>query len=335
MGRWFGFRPGYRDLVRLYIARQARSSAAKTVDLYEAFESIAATSALPDPARRYTPNGRRRPRSTPAQIPPLVAQHLPWLDRRPGTRCSTRILEEQSEQPFTPTGYPNRTDRTSRRTFELGARRHSGIRPSAMVLPAGRRRARVRGVRRSCLRADANRASSKTEYLPLYRGTSRPPQDIRFLSTTRQRATGSKSSSSSCRNPNDRRPSRAPGYWTPPMVSRDLSAGRHTFGETTDKNTAPSLLCSSKARQRTSASTRYSVTQMRSYPACTSPAKGHPTYDLTDIRVVPPAPSGPSSPSAFSVYVPEQHFEATDARSASSACPRHQASNEAPTIDAP
>ena len=33
-GRWFGFRPGYQDLVRLYIRRD------HTVDLYEAFEAL-------------------------------------------------------------------------------------------------------------------------------------------------------------------------------------------------------------------------------------------------------------------------------------------------------
>ena len=33
-GRWFGFRPGYHDLVRLYIRRD------HNVDLYEAFEAL-------------------------------------------------------------------------------------------------------------------------------------------------------------------------------------------------------------------------------------------------------------------------------------------------------
>ena len=33
-GRWFGFRPGYQDLVRLYIRRDPQ------VDLYEAFEAL-------------------------------------------------------------------------------------------------------------------------------------------------------------------------------------------------------------------------------------------------------------------------------------------------------
>jgi hypothetical protein len=40
MGRWFGFRHGYRDLVRLYIARDAKFSATQRVDLYKAFEGV-------------------------------------------------------------------------------------------------------------------------------------------------------------------------------------------------------------------------------------------------------------------------------------------------------
>ncbi len=40
MGRWFGFRPGYRDLVRLYIGREERLTRTRTVDLYQAFEAV-------------------------------------------------------------------------------------------------------------------------------------------------------------------------------------------------------------------------------------------------------------------------------------------------------
>src|SRR5690606_2419189 len=40
MGRWFGYRHGYRDLVRLFIARNAVGPRRKTFDLYEAFQAI-------------------------------------------------------------------------------------------------------------------------------------------------------------------------------------------------------------------------------------------------------------------------------------------------------
>src|ERR1019366_6737934 len=39
MGRWFGFRKGYRDLVRVYIGR-AEPAGRGDVDLYEAFEGV-------------------------------------------------------------------------------------------------------------------------------------------------------------------------------------------------------------------------------------------------------------------------------------------------------
>ena len=79
-GRWFGFRPGYQDLVRLYIRRD------NMVDLYEAFEALLMDEeAFRDELRQYEgfdENGM--PLVEPRQIPPLVSQHLPWL--RPTAR---------------------------------------------------------------------------------------------------------------------------------------------------------------------------------------------------------------------------------------------------------
>lgn len=74
-GRWFGFRPGYQDLVRLYIRRDGN------VDLYEAFEALL----MDEEAFRkeltqyegFDEDGM--PLLEPRQIPPLVSQHLPWL----------------------------------------------------------------------------------------------------------------------------------------------------------------------------------------------------------------------------------------------------------------
>jgi len=74
-GRWFGFRPGYQDLVRLYIRRDAKA------DLYEAFEALLMDEeAFRVELRQYAgfdENGM--PILEPRQIPPLVSQHLPWL----------------------------------------------------------------------------------------------------------------------------------------------------------------------------------------------------------------------------------------------------------------
>ncbi len=74
-GRWFGFREGYRDLVRLYIRRDAR------VDLYEAFEALLLDEeAFRDELAKYAGlDEDGKPIVEPRQIPPLVSQHLPWL----------------------------------------------------------------------------------------------------------------------------------------------------------------------------------------------------------------------------------------------------------------
>ncbi|WP_166844725.1 Z1 domain-containing protein [Isoptericola sp. BMS4] len=82
MGRWFGYRPGYHDLVRLYIGRyvpgQRKST---TVDLYRAFEAIVKDEEdFRDQLRQY--QGARddgHPMVRPIDVPPLVFQSLPWL----------------------------------------------------------------------------------------------------------------------------------------------------------------------------------------------------------------------------------------------------------------
>jgi hypothetical protein len=79
-GRWFGFRAGYQDLVRLYIRRDP------SVDLYEAFEALLLDEeAFREELRQYKGfDEDGMPVVEPWQIPPLVSQHLPWL--RPTAR---------------------------------------------------------------------------------------------------------------------------------------------------------------------------------------------------------------------------------------------------------
>ncbi|MGW2780547.1 Z1 domain-containing protein [Streptomyces populi] len=122
MGRWFGFRPGYRDLVRLYIGREeqlGKGRNAKTVDLYEAFEAICRDEELfRDELARYAPLVDGRPQVTPAQIPPLVAQHLPWV--KPSARnkmFNAELVEVRSPgKPIEPAAYPQDAVLTSRNT---------------------------------------------------------------------------------------------------------------------------------------------------------------------------------------------------------------------------
>lgn len=110
MGRWFGFRPGYRDLVRLYIARHAKFGR-KEVDLYEAFESIALDeTAFREQLEKYAEWDGEKPKVVPKEIPPLVSQHLPWLLPTARNKMFNARIIEQSEQPFTPSGYANHVD---------------------------------------------------------------------------------------------------------------------------------------------------------------------------------------------------------------------------------
>lgn len=83
MGRWFGYRSGYRDLIRLFIGRSVSTStkSQKTVDLYKAFEDIVRDEEeFREELRRFSKlreNGR--PVVRPADVPPMVFQRSPWL----------------------------------------------------------------------------------------------------------------------------------------------------------------------------------------------------------------------------------------------------------------
>jgi len=118
MGRWFGFRPGYSDLVRLYIADRAKFGS-KEVNIYKLFENVAKDeAAFRSQLQIYAEWDGDNPRIRPIDIPPLVSQHLPWLRPTAKSKMFNAYVFEQSEQPFTPTGYPNRLD-LLRHNFDL------------------------------------------------------------------------------------------------------------------------------------------------------------------------------------------------------------------------
>lgn len=109
MGRWFGFRRGYRDLVRLYIGRAELEGQGRTLDLYEAFEAIVRDEeAFREQIRQYSALVDGRPQITPRDIPPLVSQHLPWL--RPAARNkmfnAELVVRRTTGSLVIPTGYP-------------------------------------------------------------------------------------------------------------------------------------------------------------------------------------------------------------------------------------
>lgn len=75
MGRWFGFRRGFSDLVRLFIGTQERVGRSGTLNLYEAFGAVCRDEeTFRKELERYA--SMDDPRITPAQIPPLVPQHM-------------------------------------------------------------------------------------------------------------------------------------------------------------------------------------------------------------------------------------------------------------------
>lgn len=77
MGRWFGYRPGYGDLVRLFIGRDEPfgNKGKNRLDLYEAFEAICQDEEkFRQEIMKYREEG-----ITPKKIPPLVPSHLTTL----------------------------------------------------------------------------------------------------------------------------------------------------------------------------------------------------------------------------------------------------------------
>lgn len=77
MGRWFGFRSGYRDLVRLFIGRAEPigPKAKRIVDLYEAFRGMC----LDDEEFRRDIRKYARDGIKPSQVPPLVPSQITAL----------------------------------------------------------------------------------------------------------------------------------------------------------------------------------------------------------------------------------------------------------------
>ncbi|GGL71477.1 hypothetical protein GCM10010129_13900 [Streptomyces fumigatiscleroticus] len=119
MGRWFGFRPGYRDLVRLYIGREEPFGRDRWADLYEAYEAICRDEEVfREQLSQYAAVVDGKPQITPMEVPPLVAQHLPWI--RPSARnkmFNAELVEIRSPgRPIEPASYPLNSTALKRNT---------------------------------------------------------------------------------------------------------------------------------------------------------------------------------------------------------------------------
>ncbi|MGB3772152.1 MAG: Z1 domain-containing protein [Rhodococcus sp. (in: high G+C Gram-positive bacteria)] len=118
-GRWFGFRPGYRDLVRLFIAYNVLDRTGRPFDLYEAFTAITSDEDLfRRELRDFSElDEEGRPLIRPIDVRPLVFQELPWLrpaaaNKMHHARLSTRgkggVLTDFMRHPDRADGHINR-----------------------------------------------------------------------------------------------------------------------------------------------------------------------------------------------------------------------------------
>lgn len=99
MGRWFGYRPHYRDLVRLYIGRNVPGPRKTVIDLYKSFEAIVRDEEdFREELRRFQGfDDDGRPLVRPMDVPPLVYQSLPYLRPTSGNKMYNAELTEQGE----------------------------------------------------------------------------------------------------------------------------------------------------------------------------------------------------------------------------------------------
>lgn len=108
MGRWFGFRKGYRDLVRLFIGTEEKldKRGKRTINLYEAFGAVCRDEEMfRGELQRYA--SLEDPRILPKQIPPLVPSHM-LKPTAPNKMYNARVTHrnfggEISESTFAPT----------------------------------------------------------------------------------------------------------------------------------------------------------------------------------------------------------------------------------------
>jgi Z1 domain-containing protein len=104
MGRWFGFREGYQDLVRLYTSPE----------LYEAFEAVCLDEAyFRNEIAQYSIMVDGEPQVIPAQVPPLVASHLQRLRPSAPNKMYNAVLSQRRTADKEPTGYPRLADHKS------------------------------------------------------------------------------------------------------------------------------------------------------------------------------------------------------------------------------
>jgi hypothetical protein len=125
MGRWFGFRRGYKDLVRLYT----------TPGLYDAFDAICRDEQyFRDELRQYAVMVDGEPVVTPAEIPPLVASHM----LRPTAAVkmyNAQLTERRSLGKEPSSGYPAKKDKRLAENIKAVLPLMDAVTTSVQILP--------------------------------------------------------------------------------------------------------------------------------------------------------------------------------------------------------
>jgi hypothetical protein len=99
MGRWFGYREGYKDLVRLFVGRNVPGPRDTRVDLYKAFEAVVRDEEdFRAELRSYQGLGSDgRPRVRPIDVPPMVFQSLPGMKPTGTNKMYNAVLTFKGE----------------------------------------------------------------------------------------------------------------------------------------------------------------------------------------------------------------------------------------------
>jgi hypothetical protein len=141
MGRWFGFRPGYRDLVRLYVGRTS-PGARNGYDIYLAFEAACRSEEMfRAEVKKYSEMIDGKPQLTPSDVPPLVAQHVPWLKpAAPNKMYNAQLVERRSPGArLEPSGYPSSAADVAHNARVLRPILEAADTAVAFEMPSGRR----------------------------------------------------------------------------------------------------------------------------------------------------------------------------------------------------
>jgi hypothetical protein len=110
VGRWFGFRRGYMDLVRLYVGREEEDARGNPIDLYESFKSICRDEEVfRKELERYS-SPDNNPRILPIHIPPLVPSHL-LLPTAPNKMWHTDIIHKNFGGAWKESGRPKNSNK--------------------------------------------------------------------------------------------------------------------------------------------------------------------------------------------------------------------------------